>query len=201
MLWDFAQQHREKTKEFQPFTLLYLTLPEILPFCFESESHNQRKWNWTLLKISTTEFAKVVHSRCCCWWIGAQFIIGLQCASIKVETICTFTDVKHKIYSGQKNSRRWSYSLGWKTKFGVDTLLLLIKHRKKKDCVKFSRVRQNLFDLAVNVKKLKTEESKETVRAFPTMITKKNRSRNFGVITVQGLLNSLKGYNAQGIKF
>ena len=42
--------------------------------------------------------------------------------------------------------------------------------------VKFLLVLQDLFDRTVDAKVMKTKDSKETVRAFLTMTTKKNRS-------------------------
>ena len=47
--------------------------------------------------------------------------------------------------------------------------------------LKYFLVRQDLFDRTVDTKGLKTKDSKETVRAFLTMITKKNRRENFWV--------------------
>ena len=43
--------------------------------------------------------------------------------------------------------------------------------------VKYSLVRQDLFDRTVDAKGMKTKDSKETVKTFSKMITKKNRPR------------------------
>ena len=48
---------------------------------------------------------------------------------------------------------------------------------KDNNGVKYLLVRQDLFDRTVYAKGLKTKDSKETVRAFLTMITKKNRPK------------------------
>ena len=47
--------------------------------------------------------------------------------------------------------------------------------------VKYLLVRQDLFDRTVDAKGMKTKDSKETVRAFLTMITKKNRPKKIWV--------------------
>ena len=52
---------------------------------------------------------------------------------------------------------------------------------KQNNGVKYLLVRQDLFDRNVNAKGLKTKDSKETVRAFLNMITKKNRLRKVWV--------------------
>ena len=51
------------------------------------------------------------------------------------------------------------------------------KLAKDKNGVKYLLVRQDLFDRTVDAKGMKTKDSKETVRAFLTMITKKNRPK------------------------
>ena len=49
------------------------------------------------------------------------------------------------------------------------------KLAKDNNGVKYLLVRQDLFDRTVDAKGMKSEDSKETVRAFLTMITRKNR--------------------------
>ena len=58
---------------------------------------------------------------------------------------------------------------------------------------KYLLVRQDLFDRTVDAKGMKTKDSKETVRAFLTMI-KKNRPKKIGLTREQKLLESLKNY-------
>ena len=51
------------------------------------------------------------------------------------------------------------------------------KLAKDNNGVKYFLVRQDLFDRTVDAKGMKSKDSKETVRAFVTMITKKNRPK------------------------
>ena len=51
------------------------------------------------------------------------------------------------------------------------------KQAKEKNGVKYLLVHQDLFDRTVDAKGMKTKDSKETVRAFLTMITQKNRPK------------------------
>ena len=55
------------------------------------------------------------------------------------------------------------------------------KLAKNNNGVKYLLVRQDLFHWTVDAKGMKTKDSKETVRAFLTMITKKNRPEKFWV--------------------
>ena len=55
------------------------------------------------------------------------------------------------------------------------------KLAKENNRVKFLLVRQNLFDRTVNAKGMKTKDSQENVKAFPSMITERNRLKNIWV--------------------
>ena len=57
------------------------------------------------------------------------------------------------------------------------------KLAKENNGVKYLLVRQNLFDRTVNAKGMKTKDSQETVEAFTSMITKRNRPKKFWVDT------------------
>ena len=59
--------------------------------------------------------------------------------------------------------------------------LAYVELAKDKNGVKYLLVRQDLFDRTVDAKGMKTKDSKENVRAFLTMITKKNRPKKIWV--------------------
>ena len=54
-------------------------------------------------------------------------------------------------------------------------MLTLINWQKKNNGVEYLVVRQDLFDRTVNARGMKTKDSQETVKAFSSMTTKKNR--------------------------
>ena len=66
------------------------------------------------------------------------------------------------------------------------------KIAKDNNGLNYLLLRQDLFDRTVNAKRMKTKVSKETVRAFLSMITKKNRPKKFGLTKEQNLLQSFK---------
>ena len=55
------------------------------------------------------------------------------------------------------------------------------KLAKENNGVKYLLVRQDLFDRTVNAKGMKTKDSRETVKAFSSMITKSNRPKKIWV--------------------
>ena len=75
------------------------------------------------------------------------------------------------------------------------------KLAKEKNGVKYLLVRQDLFDRIVNDKGMKTKDSQKTVRAFSSMITKKNRPKKIWVDNGTEFTGALKNFcAAEGIK-
>ena len=68
------------------------------------------------------------------------------------------------------------------------------KLAKDNNGVKYLLVRQDLFDRSVDAKGMKTKVSKETDRAFLSMITKKNQRKKLELTKEQKLLESFKSY-------
>ena len=76
------------------------------------------------------------------------------------------------------------------------------KLAKENNGVKYLLVRQDLFDRTVNAKGMKTKDSQETVKAFSSMITKKNRPKKIWVDKGRSLLERLKSFVLlRGYKF
>ena len=75
------------------------------------------------------------------------------------------------------------------------------KLAKENNGVKYLLVRQDLFDRTVNAKRLKTKDSQETVKAFSSMITKKNRPKKIWVDKVTEFAGAFKKFcAAEGIQ-
>ena len=55
------------------------------------------------------------------------------------------------------------------------------KLAREKNGVKYLLVRQDLFDITVNAKRMKTKDSQETVKVFSSMITERNRPKKIWV--------------------
>ena len=75
------------------------------------------------------------------------------------------------------------------------------KLAKKINGVKYLLVRQDLFDRTVNAKGMKTKDSQETVKAFSSMITKRNRSKKIWVDKETEFAGAFKKFcTAEGIQ-
>ena len=76
----------------------------------------------------------------------------------------------------------------------MQDLAYVDKLAKENNGVKYLLVRQDLFDRTVNAKTMKTKDSPETVKAFSSMITKRNRPKRFGLTRVPSLLERSKNF-------
>ena len=68
---------------------------------------------------------------------------------------------------------------GFKNEILCLDLAYIDKLAKDNNGVKYLLVRQGLFDRTVDAKGMKSKDSKETVRAFLSMITKQNRPKKW----------------------
>ena len=75
------------------------------------------------------------------------------------------------------------------------------KLAKENNGVKYLLVRQDLFDRNVNAKGMKTKDSQETVKAFSSMITKRNRPKKIWVDKGTEFAGAFeKFYTAEGLQ-
>ena len=75
------------------------------------------------------------------------------------------------------------------------------KLAKQSNGVKYLLVRQDLFDRTVNAKVMKMKDSKETVKAFSSMITKRNRPKKIWVDKGTEFAGAFKKFcTAEGIQ-
>ena len=75
------------------------------------------------------------------------------------------------------------------------------KLAKENNGVKYSLVRQDLFDRTVNAEGLKTKDSQETLKAFSSMITKRSRPKKIWVDKGTEFAGAFKRFcTAEGIQ-
>ena len=82
----------------------------------------------------------------------------------------------------------------FKNDFWCMDLAHVDKLAKDNNGVKYLLVRQDLFDRTVDAKGMKSKDSKETVRAFLSMITKKNRPKEIWVDKGTEFAREFKSY-------
>ena len=107
----------------------------------------------TWLKLAVSKFRQFSHSK--------DSYTKFTLAARKIKRMRAFARFRNEI---------WCMDLAY-----VDKLA------KENNGVKYLLVRQDLFDRTVNAKRMKTKDSQETVKAFSSMITKKNRPKKIWV--------------------
>ena len=101
------------------------------------------------INLSVSKVRQFLHSK--------PSYTNITLAARKFKRMKAFAKFKHEI---------WCMNLAYIDKLAKDS-----------NGVKYLLVRQDLFDRTVDAEGMKTKDSKETVRAFLTMITKKNRPK------------------------
>ena len=102
--------------------------------------------------------------------------------SLTKYTLATPKSKRMKAFARLKNEI-WCMDLAYVDKLAKDN-----------NGVKYLLVRQDLFDRTADSKGMKTKDSKETVRAFMSMIIKNNQPKKIGLTREQNLLESLRNY-------
>ena len=90
---------------------------------------------------------------------------------------------------------------GFGNKIWCMDLAYVDKLPKKNNGVKYLLVRQNFFDGTVNAKGMKAKVSQETVKAFSSLITKRNRRKKIWVDKGTEFAGAFKKFcTAEGIQ-
>ena len=100
----------------------------------------------------------------------------VKASNLSVSKVRQFLQSKHsytKFTLATRKFKRMKAFARFKKEIWCMELAYGDKLAKKTNGVKNLLVRQDLFDRTVDAKRMKTKDSKETVRAFSTMITKK----------------------------
>ena len=176
-LSDFAQQLRRKNADVPDIYFTLLDAADLSPTlilnqnakakergsCLQNPNVRSSKQGGAtygsvcnLVKASNLSVSKV-----------RQFLLSKP--SYTKFTLATRKFKRMKAFARFKN-RIWCMDLAYVDKLAKDN-----------NGVKYLLVRQDLFDRTVEAKGMKTKDSKETVRAFLTMITKKNRPKKIWV--------------------
>ena len=90
--------------------------------------------------------------------------------------------------------KRMKVFVKFKNEYWCMDMAYVDKLAKDNNGVKYLLVRQDMFERIVDAKGMKSKDFKETVHAFLSMITKKNRPRKIWVDKEQNLLEILKSY-------
>ena len=121
----------------------------------------------------------------------------VKASNLSVSKVRQFLDSKPsftKFTPATRNFNRRMAFARFRNEICRVDLACVDKLAKDNNGVKYLLIRQDLFDRTVDAKGMKTKDSMKTVRAYLTMITKKNRPKQLGLTGEQNLLESLKNY-------
>ena len=193
--WTLLNNCVVKTQALQTFTLLYLTPPVYLGLWFWIRTPKLKREEAGSLSKSEPQKLHRLYTQGGAAYGSARTLVKASNLSVSnvrqflhsnpsyTKFILATRNFKHMKAIARFKNENWCMNLAY-----VDEL------SKDNNGVKYLLVRQDLFDRTVDAKGLKTKDSKKTVRAFLTMITKKKRSKKFGLTREQSLLEILRKY-------
>ena len=120
---------------------------------------------------------------------------------MKGWTVFIFTDSYTKFTLAARKFKRLRAFARFRNEIWCMVLAYVDKLAKENNGVKCLLVRQDFFDRTVNAKGMKTKDSQETVKAFLSMITKKNRPKKVWVDKGTEFAGAFKKFSAvEGIQ-
>ena len=131
--------------------------------------------------IRVLEAAKIVNAG---WWYLWAMLNLVKTSNLSVSNMGQFLHLMTSYSKFTLATRKFKTMKSFarlKNESRCIDLAYVDKLAKDSNGVKYLLVRQDLFDRTVDAKEMKTKDSRETVRAFSTMITKQNRISNIWV--------------------
>ena len=172
----------EKTKTFQTFTLLYSTLLEYHPLQFSTRMAKLRMEEaGSLSKYERQKLKRLYTQGAAAYGSVRNLSKASKLPVSKVRQFLHSKDSYTKFTLAARKFKRMRAFARFRNEVWCMDLAYVDKLAKKNNGVKYLLVRQDLFDRTVNAKRMKTKDSQETVKAFSSMITKKNQPRKIWV--------------------
>ena len=166
---------------------------------FKQNAITKGRGSWVPFKVWTSEAAKNVYAWCCCLRFCRQ--LG-KASRLPVSKVRQFLPSKASYTQIALATRKFKTIRAF-SKFRNETrcmdLAYVDKLAKENNGVKFLLVRQDLFDRTVIAKWMKTKDFQETVKAFSSMITKKNRPKMVWVDKGTKFAEAFKKFCAAGV--
>ena len=110
-------------------------------------------------------------------WGSLRNLAKARLPASKVRQFLHSRDSYTKFTLAARKFKRMRAFARFKNEICCMDLAYVDKLAKENNGVKYLLVRQDLFDRTVIAKGMKTKDSQETVKAFSTMITKRNRPK------------------------
>ena len=175
-LLDFPQQLRCKNVDIPDIYFTLLDAASISPtLILNQNAKAEERRSWVPSKIWTSEAAKLYTQGGAAYGSVRNLV---KAGTLSVSKVRQFLHSKPPYTKFTLVTREFKQTKSFaifKNEIWCMDLAYVDKLARDNNGVKYLLVRQDLFDRTVDSKGMKTKDSKEMVRTFLTMITKKNR--------------------------
>ena len=183
-LLDFAQQLRRKNADIPDIYFTLLDAAGISPTMILNQKKKQKREEAGFLSKSERQKMHGLYAQADAAYGSVRNLV--KASNLSVSKVRHFLHSKPsytKFTLATRKFKRMKAFARFKIEIWCMDLAYVDKLAKDKNGVKSLLVRQDLFDRTVDAKGMKTKDSKETIRAFLSMITKKNCLRKVCVDT------------------
>ena len=193
LISDFTHYLRRKNDDVPDIYFTLLDAAGISPsLVFNQNAKAKDGGSWVPFKVSTSEAAETVYARCCCLRLCTE--LG-KTSSLPVSKVRQFLHSKASYTNFTLTTRKFKKmkaSARCRNEIWCIDLAYLDKLAKENNGVKYSLVRQDLFDRTVNAKGMKTKDFQETVKVFSSKLTKRKRPEKIWVDKVTEVAGAFK---------
>ena len=181
-LLDFAQQLRRKNADIPDIYFALLDAAGISPtLILNQNAKTKERGSWIPFKTERQKLQRLYTQGGAAYGSVRNLV---KASSLSVSKVRHFLHSKPsytKFALATRKFKRMKAFDRFKNEIGCIDLAYVDKLAIDNNGVKYLLVRHDLFDRTVDAKGMKTKDSKETVRAFLSMITKKNHPKGIWV--------------------
>ena len=182
-LSDFAQQLRRKHADVRDFYVTLLDAAGISPTLIlnQNAKAREREDAGSLSKSERRKLQRLYTQGGAAYRSVRKLVKASNLSVYKVRQFLHSKPSYTKFTLATRKVKRMKAFARFENEIWCMELAYVDKLARDNNGVGYLLVRQDLFDRTVDAKGMKTKDSKETVRAFLTMITKKNRPKKVWV--------------------
>ena len=182
LLKDFAQRLKRKNVTIPDIYFTLLDAASITPnFVVNSHAKGKERGLGSLSKSERQKLHRLYTQGFAAYGSVRNLAKAAKLSPLKVREILHSKTSYTRFTQATGKFKRITAFARFKKEIWCMDLAYVDKLAEDNNGVKYLLVRQGLFDRTVDAKRMKTKDSKETVKTFSKMITKKNRpEKNFG---------------------
>ena len=202
LISDFTLHLRRKNADVPDIYFTLLDAAGISPsLVFNQNAKAKDRGSWVLSKYERQKLQRLYTQGAAAYGSVRNLAKASRLPVSKVRQFLHSKDSYTKVTLAARKFKRMRAFARFRNEMWCMDLAYVDKLAKENNGIKYLLVRQDLFDRTVNAKGMKTKDSQETMKAFSSMITKRNRPKKIWVDKRTEFAGAFKKFcTAEGIQ-